>query len=172
MGSSFPTGWISASSALQTGLILASSVPTSAASFPTTFFWALIPFSCDHADFIGSRVRNVLSCSPAVIPFSSLPHTLDRVLLVLLSSKAFPGPPHSKLGIDSLRLLTAHLEKAFLIIYILLTSLFALPRSQGSQVSMCVARGSASLLSSHGRGTNGGSLWLWCCLPQPGALGP
>ena len=21
-------------------------------------------------------------------------------------------------------------------------------------------------------GTNGGSLWLWCCLPQPGALGP
>ena len=130
MGSSFPTGWISASSALQTGLILASSVPTSAASFPTTFFWALIPFSCDHADFIGSRVRNVLSCSPAVIPFSSLPHTLDRVLLVLLSSKAFPGPPHSKLGIDSLRLLTAHLEKAFLIIYILLTSLFALPRRQ------------------------------------------
>ena len=21
-------------------------------------------------------------------------------------------------------------------------------------------------------GTNGGSLWLWCCLAQPGALGP
>ena len=21
-------------------------------------------------------------------------------------------------------------------------------------------------------GKNGGSLWLWCCLPQPGALGP
>ena len=21
-------------------------------------------------------------------------------------------------------------------------------------------------------GTNGGSLWLWCCFPQPGALGP
>ena len=21
-------------------------------------------------------------------------------------------------------------------------------------------------------GTNGVSLWLWCCLPQPGALGP
>ena len=21
-------------------------------------------------------------------------------------------------------------------------------------------------------GTDGGSLWLWCCLPQPGALGP
>ena len=68
----------------------------------------------------------MLSCFPAVIPFSPLPHTLDRVLLVLLSSKAFPGPPHSKLDIDSVCLLTAHLEKAFLIIYILLTSLFAL----------------------------------------------
>ena len=22
------------------------------------------------------------------------------------------------------------------------------------------------------QGTNGGSLWLWCCLAQPGALGP
>ena len=21
-------------------------------------------------------------------------------------------------------------------------------------------------------GTNGGSIWLWCCLAQPGALGP
>lgn len=71
-------------------------------------------------------MRNVLSRSPAVTPFSPLPHTLDRVLLVLLSFKAFPGPPHSKLGIDSLYLLIAHLEKAFLIIYILLTSLFAL----------------------------------------------
>ena len=29
-------------------------------------------------------------------------------------------------------------------------------------------------LKEHGMplGTNGVSLWLWCCLPQPGALGP
>ena len=26
--------------------------------------------------------------------------------------------------------------------------------------------------SQEGSQTNGGSLWLWCCLPQPGALGP
>ena len=37
------------------------------------------------------------------------------------------------------------------------------------------ALGESSREAQSGRrflGTNGGSLWLWCCLPQPGALGP
>ena len=35
--------------------------------------------------------------------------------------------------------------------------------------------GPSELNSHHGRrllGTNGGSLWLWCCLAQPVVLGP
>lgn len=61
-------------------------------------------------------MRNVLSCSPAFAPLSPLPHTLDRVLLVLLFSEVFPGPSLSKLSIVSLRLVTTRLEMAFLII--------------------------------------------------------
>ena len=37
------------------------------------------------------------------------------------------------------------------------------------------ALGESSREAQSGRrflGTNGGSLWLWCCLAQPGALGP
>ena len=36
-------------------------------------------------------------------------------------------------------------------------------------------QGESSREAQSGRrllGTNGGSLWLWCCLAQPGALGP